>query len=425
MNETEVQSLLHEHADALSPAAPDPDLLIVKGRARQQHRRIAGGSGLLTLVASAVLAVVLTTGNSEHPSMITVSPPTASPSVLVTPSSAPTVSPTAPPYSPPAIPAGWAGLPTPPAGSGVGWGGSARVGTAIGYWGGTNGVDDYNRGAVLDITSRTWSAMTNSPLDGRSLAAIAGNDQLLFIWGGVRTTGKVYADGATYNVATRRWVKVAQAPLATQLPLGAVWTGSEFVVVGSTSGRQQQGPVANTAAYNPATNGWRSIPALPSAMTAASVLHASGQTVVLGTDAKSNALGSNFMYALPDGSSTWRKYAGPPNSESATLTATTDGTTIYAAARRQYLKAPAPEPLLVMVFDFGTRSWQDLNNPFNPPECYPKLAVTAKTILELGCTDSSYDRASRTWRQVSLPTGTPVAVDSKVVVSGYAITEDS
>ena len=77
--------------------------------------------------------------------------------------------------------------------------------------------------------------------------------------------------------------------------------------------------------------------------------------MVIGTDARPNAFGSNFMFVLgPDNPGAWRTYAPPPNMESATLTATTDGTTIFAAARPQYLKAPAPEPLIVMAFDFTT-----------------------------------------------------------------------
>jgi hypothetical protein len=79
-------------------------------------------------------------------------------------------------------------------------------------------------------------------------------------WGG-GCCGDAWADGAAYDPATNSWRTLASSPLAgRQTPTGA-WTGRELVVFG---GADVDGkPLRGAAAYDPAADSWRRIAALP------------------------------------------------------------------------------------------------------------------------------------------------------------------
>jgi hypothetical protein len=75
-----------------------------------------------------------------------------------------------------------------------------------------------------------------------------------------------HADGAAYDVDTNTWRSLPASPLAGRFGAVAAWTGSEMLIVGGDSGHvSEQGADLRRdgAAYNPATNTWRTIADAP------------------------------------------------------------------------------------------------------------------------------------------------------------------
>ena len=90
------------------------------------------------------------------------------------------------------------------------------------------------------------------------LGVTAGPDGAeLLIWGGENCAGSAcpfdqaphLADGAAYNVLNDAWRKLPASPLSAREAAATVWTGSELLIWGGTSG---QGLLADGAAYDPA-----------------------------------------------------------------------------------------------------------------------------------------------------------------------------
>jgi hypothetical protein len=71
------------------------------------------------------------------------------------------------------------------------------------------------------------------------------------------------ARGMAYNPATNRWRLLPAMPLP-RWGFAAVWTGHRVLVWGGLSGDYLTGtPPAHGEAYTPATNRWRALPASP------------------------------------------------------------------------------------------------------------------------------------------------------------------
>jgi len=133
-----------------------------------------------------------------------------------------------------------------------------------------------------------WRELSPSNLCGRYDASVAWTGQELLIWGGESCAGAScpndqaphLADGAAYNVANDAWRKLAPSRLSGREAAATVWTGTEMLVWGGTTG---QALVADGAAYNPAEDTWRPLAASPlSARTAAGAVWSGREMLVWG-----------------------------------------------------------------------------------------------------------------------------------------------
>ena len=161
------------------------------------------------------------------------------------------------------------------------WGGHAPGGDPSGT------KDD---GAAYDPSTRTWRKLPDGPLGPRSSMIGVWTGTEVLLWGGwssdapappppetrsedgrVTVSGRIsispggthgYADGAAYNPATDTWRSIPEAPIDSRIGEGVAWTGSEMLVIGgvSTPSEGEDGPIG--AAYDPATDTWRSLPDL-------------------------------------------------------------------------------------------------------------------------------------------------------------------
>jgi hypothetical protein len=115
-------------------------------------------------------------------------------------------------------------------------------------------------------TNNTWRAVARPPLASREQAASVWTGSEWIVWGG--TTGQnELNDGAAYNPATNTWRTLAVSPLSPR-GVGGVWTGTEMIVsAGWTGGKPRGGngelALDDGAAYSPSTDQWRPIAAGP------------------------------------------------------------------------------------------------------------------------------------------------------------------
>jgi hypothetical protein len=259
----------------------------VAARVRRRHRRRR------TMIAAATTTVVLAAGVGTA-AVLTIDRPTRVTSGPTTPSTVPatvdssTDAPTSTTVAPPASQAGWVALPAAPL--------DARSNYAIAVadqrllvWGGrqyvTDAVDrEFTDGAVLDLTSDTWSPVPAAPLEWSfQLRAVAMGDDVMVISG---TTAAVYSPasnswtalpphgasfvsgavwtgtqlilapaGPAYSLPDGEWQPIAAPPTSVAVESegewqAAVWTGEEMVVIDQRA-----------AAYDPDTDTWRELPA--------------------------------------------------------------------------------------------------------------------------------------------------------------------
>ncbi len=109
-----------------------------------------------------------------------------------------------------------------------------------------------------------WRELSVSGLCGRYDASVVWTGTEMLVWGGESCAGADcptdssphLGDGAGYRPATDAWRRLARSPLREREAAATVWTGSEMVVWGGTTG---QTLLADGAAYDPARDSWRGI----------------------------------------------------------------------------------------------------------------------------------------------------------------------
>jgi N-acetylneuraminic acid mutarotase len=143
------------------------------------------------------------------------------------------------------------------------WTGSEMI-----VWGGHRaggGVFVYGDGGRYDPVSDTWTpipaSLPNSPSQ-RWLHTAVWTGSEMIVWGGVPGfTGatEYLRDGARYNPTTNSWTSIPATLPNTPAPSqwhSAVWTGSEMIVFGSSTGSAQD---LTFGRYSPATHQWASV----------------------------------------------------------------------------------------------------------------------------------------------------------------------
>jgi hypothetical protein len=261
----------------------------VAARVQRRHRRrramIAAATTTVVLAAAAGTAAVLTT---DRPTRVTSGPTT--PSTVPATVDSSTDAPTSTTVVSPASQSGWVALPAAPL--------DARTSYAIAVadqrllvWGGRQYIAgaadrEFTDGAVLDLTSHTWSLVPAAPLEWSARPrAVAMGDDVMVISG---TTAAVYSPtsnswtalpphgaplvsgavwtgtqlilapaGPAYSLPDREWQPIAEPPtaVAAESPgewQAAVWTGEAMVLIDQRA-----------AAYDPDTDTWRELPAHP------------------------------------------------------------------------------------------------------------------------------------------------------------------
>ena len=176
-----------------------------------------------------------------------------------------------------------AGAPTARMGHTAVWTGSQMI-----VWGGTSTANFGASGAVstgarLSTTGWAQVSTTNAPSPRLHHTAVWTGTELV-VWGGTSGANAPLGDGGRYNPVTNSWTAMpsANAPAARSKHI-AVWTGREMLIWGGTG---SSGALADGARWSPTTNTWTAMPSgapdgdrLVSAWTGSSWVVLDGLTV--------------------------------------------------------------------------------------------------------------------------------------------------
>ncbi|HET6210781.1 MAG TPA: hypothetical protein VFD94_10385 [Jatrophihabitans sp.] len=157
----------------------------------------------------------------------------------------------------------------PPATAPISTGVTAWTGRQVLSWGGVCCAGFSADGLVYTPATNSWQAMPTAPLRLRRSAAGAWTGRELIVAGGYgghfgsADTLTTFDDAAAYNPATRTWRSLPPMPIRRE-GATALWDGSEVLVLGGSAVAGGAGAtLASGVAYNPTTNSWRSLPAMP------------------------------------------------------------------------------------------------------------------------------------------------------------------
>jgi hypothetical protein len=142
------------------------------------------------------------------------------------------------------------------------WTGDEAIFLDFGLPGVASGVS----GQAYDPDTRTWRTLPPAPLPAVSRGETRDGVQVwtgseLIVWGGGAPRGPGPRAGAAYDPDTNSWRRIADAPIGLNLASG-VWTGDRMLVFGSLLDGRNYATTRTSigAAYDPATNGWRTLP---------------------------------------------------------------------------------------------------------------------------------------------------------------------
>ncbi len=290
---------------------------------------------------------------------------------------------------------GWTNLPAPPEvrlDAATQWTGQTLL-----IWGGTVPAVTAmpkNDGMVFDASSSTWSQLPPSPLVARRYSGSAWTGTELLVWGGLAgesfSVGQL-GDGAAYNPRERAWRMLPPAPIGPRAPL-SVWTGDELIVWGTAvrpGGRPRDG-----AAYRASTNTWRRIADAPIEVSDAVAVWTGREMIVFGaaldqannTPATPTAIGAAYDPATD----TWRSLPSSPLSPQAS-TAAWNGRDLIAW---DYETTAA-------AYDPDRDTWRPLlRPPFDPMECHPRSVQVAAFVVGEFCGRLAVLDGVR-WRDIS------------------------
>lgn len=122
------------------------------------------------------------------------------------------------------------------------------------------------REPVVDTAAGSeWTLLPPAPIPPRRDHVAVWTEQQMIVWGGKGADGWL-SDGATFDPRTRRWTRIADAPVGDFDRAAGVWTGREVLV--AAAARARPGPCGRkarfeTMAYSPADDAWRELPPAP------------------------------------------------------------------------------------------------------------------------------------------------------------------
>lgn len=153
-----------------------------------------------------------------------------------------------------------------------------------------------------------WEELPGGPLEARNEPMGVWTGRELLVWGGavaaVQGPEQAFvADGAAYDPATGGWRRLAPSPLEGRSGAAVVWTGTEMVVWGGLGAVAHLG---DGARYDPVAGVWTPLPDAPlSPRSSASAVWTGREVVVVG--GQDNGGPRAEVAAFDPAAGTWRR----------------------------------------------------------------------------------------------------------------------
>ena len=156
------------------------------------------------------------------------------------------------------------------------------------------------------ISQARWRALPEAPIEGRIASGAVWTGREMIIWGGVSRQDTVtpVAEGAAYDPATDAWRTIAPAPPGVLGVVGtaAAWTGRIAVF---WAGNSPDGPAAG-AAYDPVADSWQRLPDGPLGPREGYTSVWTGTELLIVGGAAGDTFASPFAAAVDPDTGTWR-----------------------------------------------------------------------------------------------------------------------
>ncbi|MGI8685281.1 MAG: hypothetical protein ACR2MO_09375, partial [Acidimicrobiales bacterium] len=267
-------------------------------------------------------------------------------------------------------------------------------------------------GEAALATVGAWKAMAPAPLSTRVFPATTWTGKELFVWGGRACkpgacddeAPEPFTDGAAYDPAADSWRALPAAPLSGRSGAGALWTGTEVLIWGGNGPNK----LARTdgGAYNPATGAWRPLAASPFATLTMSPVWTGKEMLAWGSTAAAPDRVDGAAY--DPAADTWRPAASPPLSKRTLVFGAWTGTeAVYwggLATDLTYLADGA-------VYDPSTDAWRPMaKSPLSARAT--RVLWTGTELLAWGgegggpgtlaafADGAAYDLGADTWRKL-------------------------
>jgi hypothetical protein len=213
-------------------------------------------------------------------------------------------------------------------------------------------------------STNRWRQLPPSPI-GRPAGMVVWTGREMIGWGG-GCCGDAFADGAAYNPARNTWRGLPASPLApSQQPIG-VWSGRELILfVGGldTNGTPWPARLARAAAYDPVTDTWRRIAALPARRDNADVVWDGREVLVVGGSRAPRGAGPPVLarvgLAYDPGANRWRRLPAIESGRTGAAAVWT-GTRLLLWGGQTTPVGERVTPSNGLVYDPGANRWSAL-----------------------------------------------------------------
>ncbi len=159
-------------------------------------------------------------------------------------------------------------------------------------------------GSIAVVVVGDWDRLGESPLSERTDHTMVWTGHELLVWGGTRALGRLvdYGDGAAYDPATDTWRDLPASPIAGRSGHTAVWTGSEMLIWGGQIDAGCATGTSDGAAYDPTTDQWRTIAVAPGPVRVSHKAVWAGSELVVwgGSPTQGARVGENRCGSPPD-----------------------------------------------------------------------------------------------------------------------------
>ena len=273
-----------------------------------------------------------------------------------------------------------------------------------------------------------------------STAVWTGNEVLIDHAGCCAGVGNVQLDA--YVPATNTWKTTATTPLWPRNGPGVVWTGTDVIAFGGTgsaTGGPPVQPLTDGAAYNPGTDQWHAIAAMPEPFVAA----VDGGAVWTGSDVLAwsyDPTGHETFLSYNPTSNTWKilPTSGMPAPETSSHMISSRGAgLVWTGSKLIVWRSNSSGSTAAMsngaAFDPSTNRWTALPAPPAPLGIGAAAAWTGKDLVVWGgsndttpvATGAMYDPTANRWTAMATsplsPTTNATAVwtgESVFIVGG-------